>query len=97
MSAPDRIALAFHSLSCVLKPTSRCWIARKRVLRQVQHELKLENIEPVQSRVEEFPSEPPFDGVISRAFCLLNDMVAGATIFLVSKAVSTRASANAGR
>ena len=26
------------------------------VLRQVQHELKLENIEPVQSRVEEFPS-----------------------------------------
>ena len=39
-----------------------------RFLRQVQHELKLENIEPVQSRVEEFPSEPPFDGVISRAF-----------------------------
>ncbi len=43
---------------------------RVRFLRQVQHELKLENIEPVQSRVEEFPSEPPFDGVISRAFCL---------------------------
>ena len=39
------------------------------------HELKLENIEPVQSRVEEFPSEPPFDGVISRAFASLNDMV----------------------
>ncbi|MGT9239185.1 16S rRNA (guanine(527)-N(7))-methyltransferase RsmG, partial [Escherichia coli] len=48
---------------------------RVRFLRQVQHELKLENIEPVQSRVEEFPSEPPFDGVISRAFASLNDMV----------------------
>ncbi|MBD3698890.1 16S rRNA (guanine(527)-N(7))-methyltransferase RsmG [Enterobacter hormaechei] len=41
----------------------------------VQHELKLENITPVQSRVEEFPAEPPFDGVISRAFASLNDMV----------------------
>jgi 16S rRNA (guanine527-N7)-methyltransferase len=48
---------------------------RVRFLRQVQHELKLENIEPVQSRVEAFPSEPPFDGVISRAFASLNDMV----------------------
>ncbi|MEQ4562887.1 MAG: RsmG family class I SAM-dependent methyltransferase, partial [Acinetobacter sp.] len=41
----------------------------------VQHELKLTNIEPVQSRVEDFPAEPPFDGVISRAFASLNDMV----------------------
>lgn len=48
---------------------------RVRFLRQVQHELKLENIEPVQSRVEEFPCEPPFDGVISRAFASLNDML----------------------
>ncbi|HAV1793109.1 TPA: 16S rRNA (guanine(527)-N(7))-methyltransferase RsmG [Enterobacter hormaechei subsp. steigerwaltii] len=48
---------------------------RVRFLRQVQHELKLENITPVQSRVEEFPAEPPFDGVISRAFASLNDMV----------------------
>lgn len=48
---------------------------RVRFLRQVQHELKLENIVPIQSRVEEFPSEPPFDGVISRAFASLNDMV----------------------
>lgn len=46
-----------------------------RFLRQVQHELKLENITPVQSRVEAYPSEPPFDGVISRAFASLNDMV----------------------
>lgn len=48
---------------------------RVRFLRQVQHELKLANITPVQSRVEEFPAEPPFDGVISRAFASLNDMV----------------------
>ncbi|WP_330985559.1 MULTISPECIES: 16S rRNA (guanine(527)-N(7))-methyltransferase RsmG [Enterobacterales] len=48
---------------------------RVRFLRQVQHELKLDNVEPVQSRVEEFPAEPPFDGVISRAFASLNDMV----------------------
>ena len=48
---------------------------RVRFLRQVQHELKLENITPVQSRVEEFPAEPPFDGVISRAFASLTDMV----------------------
>lgn len=48
---------------------------RVRFLRQVQHELKLDNIEPVQSRVEDFPAEPPFDGVISRAFASLNDMV----------------------
>lgn len=48
---------------------------RVRFLRQVQHELKLDNVAPVQSRVEVFPAEPPFDGVISRAFASLNDMV----------------------
>ena len=48
---------------------------RIRFLRQVQHELKIDNIAPVQSRVEAFPAEPPFDGVISRAFASLNDMV----------------------
>lgn len=48
---------------------------RVRFLRQVQHELALSNIEPVQSRVEDFPAQPPFDGVISRAFASLNDMV----------------------
>ncbi|HCM1941404.1 TPA: 16S rRNA (guanine(527)-N(7))-methyltransferase RsmG [Salmonella enterica subsp. houtenae serovar 57:z4,z23:-] len=48
---------------------------RVRFLRQVQHELRLENITPVQSRVEAYPPEPPFDGVISRAFASLNDMV----------------------
>lgn len=48
---------------------------RVRFLRQVQHELQLENIEPVQRRVEEYPAQPPFDGVISRAFASLQDMV----------------------
>lgn len=48
---------------------------RIRFLRQVQHELNLENIAPVQSRVEAFSAEPAFDGVISRAFASLNDMV----------------------
>jgi len=48
---------------------------RVRFLRQVQHELKLTNVTPVQSRVEAFPAEPPFDGVISRAFASLTDMV----------------------
>lgn len=48
---------------------------RVRFLRQVQHELKLDNVQPVQSRVENFPAEPPFDGVISRAFASLTDMV----------------------
>ncbi len=48
---------------------------RVRFLRQVQHELKLDNIFPVQSRVEEFTAEPPFDGVISRAFASVLDML----------------------
>jgi 16S rRNA (guanine527-N7)-methyltransferase len=48
---------------------------RVRFLRQVQHELKLTNIEPAQSRVEAFLPEPPFDGVISRAFASLQDML----------------------
>lgn len=48
---------------------------RIRFLRQVQHELKLENVTLVQSRVEEYTAEPPFDGVISRAFASLADMV----------------------
>lgn len=48
---------------------------RIRFLRQVQHELKLENVTPVQSRVEDFTPELLFDGVISRAFASLTDMV----------------------
>lgn len=48
---------------------------RVRFLRQVQHELGLYNIKPVHSRVEKFIAESPFDGVISRAFASLQDML----------------------
>ncbi|MEX0446735.1 16S rRNA (guanine(527)-N(7))-methyltransferase RsmG [Xenorhabdus sp. SGI246] len=48
---------------------------RVRFLRQVQHELGLNNIEPVQTRVEEFIPEVLFNGVISRAFASLQDML----------------------
>lgn len=48
---------------------------RIRFLRQVQFELKLPNIELVQSRVEAFTVPQAFDGVISRAFASLCDMV----------------------
>ena len=48
---------------------------RIRFLKQVQHELALDNINPVQNRVEEFDDVLGFDGVISRAFASLQDMV----------------------
>ncbi|MGL4859541.1 MAG: 16S rRNA (guanine(527)-N(7))-methyltransferase RsmG [Enterobacteriaceae bacterium] len=48
---------------------------RVRFLQQVKFELGLTNITPVQQRVEEFHPESGFDGVISRAFASLHDMV----------------------
>ncbi|MWP62144.1 16S rRNA (guanine(527)-N(7))-methyltransferase RsmG [Gilliamella sp. Pas-s25] len=47
---------------------------RIRFLKQVQFELKLTNINPVQSRIEEY-NDKKFDGVISRAFASLQDML----------------------
>jgi len=44
-------------------------------LRQVVFQLKLTNVQPVKSRVEDYQGEEPFDGVLSRAFSSLNDMV----------------------
>ena len=44
-------------------------------LRQVVFQLKLTNVQPIKSRVEEFQSDVLFDGVLSRAFSSLNDMV----------------------
>ena len=44
-------------------------------LRQVVYQLKLTNVEPVQSRVEAHIPAQPFDGVLSRAFSSLQDMV----------------------
>ncbi|ENM3752454.1 16S rRNA (guanine(527)-N(7))-methyltransferase RsmG [Vibrio cholerae] len=48
---------------------------RIRFLKQVIHELKINNVLPVQSRVEEFNPESGFDGVLSRAFASMTDMV----------------------
>lgn len=48
---------------------------RIRFIKQVIHELGLKNVTPVQSRVEEFQDNQGFDGVISRAFASLDDML----------------------
>ncbi|WP_372377577.1 16S rRNA (guanine(527)-N(7))-methyltransferase RsmG [Vibrio natriegens] len=48
---------------------------RIRFLKQVVHTLGLKNVTPVQSRVEEFQPEEKFDGVLSRAFASMTDMV----------------------
>lgn len=54
---------------------------RIRFIKQVSHELGLSNVTPIQSRVEEFQSGDPlwpeggFDGVLSRAFASLDDML----------------------
>ena len=44
-------------------------------LRQVVFQLKLTNVTPVKSRVEDFQGKHKFDSVLSRAFSSLNDMV----------------------
>jgi 16S rRNA (guanine527-N7)-methyltransferase len=44
-------------------------------MKQAAYELKLANIEPVQSRVEDYQPEVKLDGVISRAFASLKDML----------------------
>ncbi|UUM30607.1 16S rRNA (guanine(527)-N(7))-methyltransferase RsmG [Vibrio japonicus] len=48
---------------------------RIRFIKQVLHELKIENVTPIQSRVEEFQPEEKFDAVLSRAFASMIDMV----------------------
>ncbi|MEF1288552.1 16S rRNA (guanine(527)-N(7))-methyltransferase RsmG [Vibrio sp. M260118] len=48
---------------------------RIRFIKQVLHELKIENVTPLQSRVEEYQPEDKFDGVLSRAFASMTDMV----------------------
>lgn len=44
-------------------------------LRQVIFQLKLKNVTPVLSRVEKYQPDKTFDGVLSRAFSSLTDMV----------------------
>lgn len=48
---------------------------RVRFMKQVGFELGLTNIEPVQSRVEQYQPEINIDGVLSRAFASLKDML----------------------
>ena len=48
---------------------------RIRFIKQVIHELKIENVTPIQSRVEDYQPEDKFDGVLSRAFASMVDMV----------------------
>lgn len=48
---------------------------RIRFIKQATHELKISNVIPIQSRVEDIQAEIPFDGVLSRAFASLNDML----------------------
>lgn len=49
---------------------------RIRFIKQTVHELGLKNVIPIQSRVEDFQPEEKFDGVLSRAFASMLDMVA---------------------
>ena len=49
---------------------------RTRFLTQVQSALALSNVRIVQSRAEQYQPQTPFDGVLSRAFAALQDMVA---------------------
>lgn len=48
---------------------------RVRFMKQVSFELKLKNVEPIQSRVEDFQPIKSYDGVLSRAFASINDML----------------------
>ena len=48
---------------------------RIRFIKQVLHELNISNVDPKQSRVEQVQIDKPFDGVLSRAFASLNDML----------------------
>ncbi|WP_375058611.1 16S rRNA (guanine(527)-N(7))-methyltransferase RsmG [Zobellella sp. DQSA1] len=48
---------------------------RIRFIRMAVHHLGLTNVEAVQSRVEAFNPEQKFDGVLSRAFASLDDML----------------------
>ncbi|MCM2678114.1 16S rRNA (guanine(527)-N(7))-methyltransferase RsmG [Echinimonas agarilytica] len=48
---------------------------RVRFMMQVKHLLKLDNINPIQSRVEAHQPPAPYDAILSRAFASINDML----------------------
>lgn len=57
---------------------------RIRFLKEVQRQLQLDNIDPIQSRVEAYRPENLYDGVISRAFASLEDMISYSEHLLTS-------------
>ena len=48
---------------------------RIRFIKQAVHELKIDNVVAIQTRVEDLKPDILFDGVLSRAFASLNDML----------------------
>lgn len=64
IAAPDQEFVLLDSLG-----------KRIRFIRQVCHQLGLKNVTAVQSRVEDYQPDLKFDGVISRAFASLSDML----------------------
>ncbi|WP_341660349.1 16S rRNA (guanine(527)-N(7))-methyltransferase RsmG [Vibrio sp.] len=64
----------------IMHPTKEFYLLdslgkRIRFIKQVIHELQIKNVTPVQSRVEQFQPDDKFDGVLSRAFASMIDMV----------------------
>lgn len=62
----------------IMRPASRFTLLdsngkKTRFLTQARMELKLTNLEVVNSRVEAFTPDQPFDGIVSRAFSSLAD------------------------
>ena len=55
-----------------------------RFLFQIKTALKLGNVKEMQGRVEEYKPEQRYDGVISRAFASLTDMIEGSEHLLVA-------------
>lgn len=66
------LAIAFPNKSFTLLDSLG---KRVRFMTQCVHTLKLTNVTPVQSRVEEHNGENPYDIVLSRAFASLKDML----------------------
>jgi 16S rRNA (guanine527-N7)-methyltransferase len=66
------LAIAFPNKSFTLLDSLG---KRVRFMTQCVHTLKLTNVTPVQSRVEEHNGEKPYDIVLSRAFASLKDML----------------------
>jgi len=60
---------------------------KTRFVVQAVSELELSNVDVVQSRVEEFESEAPFDTIITRAYASIGDMVGQTSHLLATDGV----------